>query len=105
MKEQQERDLSAEVKAFMASVQGCNANELVEILGGMIADVRANSYFVGLPVEEGDDIAKSKQDEDAPNSDIMATVNKIDGILKQSHQPRKALAVLEICAQLVRTRY
>lgn len=53
MKEPKERDLSAEVKAFMDSVKGCNANELVVILEGMIADVKENSYFAGIPEEEG----------------------------------------------------
>lgn len=52
MKDKQEKDLSAEVAAFMESVKGCNAEQLVAILEGMIADVKANSYFTGLP-EEG----------------------------------------------------
>lgn len=53
MKEPKERDVSAEVRAFMDSVKGCNANELVAILEGMIADVKENSYFAGIPEEEG----------------------------------------------------
>jgi len=53
MKEPKERDVSAEVRAFMDSVKGCNANELVEILEGMIAEVKNNSYYAGVPEEDG----------------------------------------------------
>lgn len=67
MKEPKERDVSAEVRAFMDSVKGCNANELVVILEGMIADVKENSYFAGIPEEEG---AQTEDDDPACASNI-----------------------------------
>lgn len=52
MKTPRERDLSAEVDAFMARLKGCNASELVEILKGMIAKINENSYFYPDEKEE-----------------------------------------------------
>lgn len=97
MKEPKERDVSAEAKAFMDSVKGCNANDLVEILEGMIADVKENSYFAGIPEEEGS-LIPSKSEE------LIAAAGKIDLIL-QAYPARKALRIVDICKILVTERY
>lgn len=97
MNEPKERDVSAEVRAFMDSVKGCNANDMVEILEGMIAEVKANSYFAGIPEEEGRLIPRKSED-------LQAAAGKID-LLLQAYPARKALRIVDICRILVTERY